>query len=144
LKTAESVADILERELDPTINEWLKRVNLVPELTKIPLSDSDRTGHLPKLFNDVISRLRLPRDFEPPLSMAVTVHGRIRFEQGYSLSMLVEESRIFEVATFRTLHLYQNKLDQSQVLLDVITIAGEVDRQLGETVSGFELAKGAN
>jgi len=51
--------------------------------------------------------------------------------------MLVEESRIFEVATFRTLHLYQNRLDQSQVLLDVITIADEVDRQLGETVSGL-------
>jgi hypothetical protein len=76
--------------------------------------------------------------------MAVTAHGRMRFEQGYCLSMLVEESRIFEVATFRTLYLHQNKLDQSQVLLDVITIADEVDRQLGETVSGFVLAKGAN
>ena len=36
----ESVATILERELDFTIKEWLKRVNLVPELTKIPLNDA--------------------------------------------------------------------------------------------------------
>ena len=35
-----SVADILERELEPTIKEWLRRVNLVPELTDIKLSDA--------------------------------------------------------------------------------------------------------
>jgi hypothetical protein len=42
-----SVADILERELQPTIKEWLRRVNLVPELTGIPLSDEDRTRTCP-------------------------------------------------------------------------------------------------
>jgi len=38
LKKTVSVADILERELEPTIKEWLRRVNLIPELTDIPLS----------------------------------------------------------------------------------------------------------
>ena len=38
LKTALSVADILERELKPMIKEWLRRVNLVPELTDILLA----------------------------------------------------------------------------------------------------------
>jgi hypothetical protein len=42
-----SVATILGRELEPTIKEWLRRVNLVPELIQIPLSDKDRTRHLP-------------------------------------------------------------------------------------------------
>jgi hypothetical protein len=49
LKKISSVADVLERELEPTVKEWLRRVNLVPELTHVPLSDADRTGHLPKL-----------------------------------------------------------------------------------------------
>ena len=35
LRTVTSVADILERELLPTIKEWLRRVNLVPGLTNI-------------------------------------------------------------------------------------------------------------
>jgi hypothetical protein len=59
LKTVASVADVLERELEPMMTEWLRRVNLVPELTDIPLSDADRTSHLPKLYHDLISRLRL-------------------------------------------------------------------------------------
>ena len=58
VKTVVSVAFILERERDSTIKEWLKRVNLVADLTNIPLSDANRTGHLPKLFGDLLSRLR--------------------------------------------------------------------------------------
>jgi hypothetical protein len=134
LKTVASVADILERELEPTIKEWLRRVNLVPELTDIPLSDADRTRHLPTLYFDLISRLRLAKDTESPISVAAAAHGQLRHAQGYSAPMLIEESRVFQIATFGTLHLHQSELDQSQVLLDVMVIADEVDAQLMETV----------
>jgi len=53
------VESILKRELASTIKEWLRQVKLIPDLTNIPLSDSDRTGHLPKLFDDVLWRLRV-------------------------------------------------------------------------------------
>jgi hypothetical protein len=142
-KTVASVADILERELQPTIKEWLRRVNLVPELTDIPLNDADRTGHLAKLYHDLISRLRLAKDAHPPISTAAAAHGQVRRAQGYSASMLIEESRLFQVATFGTLHLHQSELDQSLVLLDVMVIADEVDAQLMETVRSLMGAKPA-
>jgi hypothetical protein len=129
-----TVADVLERELEPTIKEWLRRVNLVPELTDTPLSDADRTRHLPRLFEDVICRLRLAKDSNRPTSVAAAAHGKIRCAQGYSAAMLIEESRVFQVSTFSTLHLHQNELDQGRVLLDVMVIADEVDAQLMETV----------
>jgi hypothetical protein len=128
-----SVADILERELEPTIREWLRRVNLVPDLTNIPLSDADRTGHLPKLCCEIISRLRLDEDVCPP-SVAAALHGQVRRAQGYSVPMLIQESRVFQVVTFRTLDLHHSELDQNQVLLDVMIIADEVDAQLVESV----------
>jgi hypothetical protein len=141
LKAVDSVAVILERELGSTIAEWLRRVNLIPRLTKIALSDADRTGHLPRLFEDLIARLRLDRDAEPPFSIAAAAHGKTRFEQGYSIPMLVEESRILQVSTFGTLHNHQGKMNQNQVLLDVITIADEADRQLTQSVLGFIAAQ---
>jgi hypothetical protein len=67
--TVKSVAVILERELASTIKEWLKQVKLVPDLIIIPLSDSDRTGHLAKLFDDLLCRLRLPKNAAPPVSV---------------------------------------------------------------------------
>lgn len=57
--------------------------------------------------------------------------------------MLIEESRILEVSTFNTLHLHWRELDQDQVLLGVMIIADEADRQLTETVSSFMLASSA-
>jgi hypothetical protein len=137
LKALESVAGLLERELGSTITEWLRCVNLIPELTNITLNDTERTGHLPRLFRDLIVRLRLDRDAKPPFSVAAAEHGKLRFEQGYSVSMLVEESRIFQVSTFGTLHHHQTELDQDQVLLDVMTIADEADRQLTQSVRSF-------
>jgi hypothetical protein len=145
-KTIASVADILERELEPTIKEWLKRVNRVPELIAIPLSDTDRTGHLPKLYYDLICRLRLAKDAHPPISAAAAAHGKTRRAQGYSASMLIEESRVFQVVTFGTLHLHQSELDPDQLLWDVMVIADEVDAQLMETVRslmGEQLAEAA-
>ena len=137
-KKSQSVATILERELEPTIKEWLRRVNLLPALTHIPLSNDDRTFHLPKLFQDLACRLRLGQDADLPLSTSATAHGNTRRGQGYSPAMLVEESRLFEVVTFQTLHLHQDELDRAQLLLDVMVIADEVDLQLTQAVRCFE------
>jgi hypothetical protein len=139
LKTAVSVANILERELEPTIKDWLLRVNLVPALTKVPLSDADRTAHLPKLYFDLI--LRLAKHAAAPISFTAAAHGKVRYAQGYSVDMLIEESRLFLVATFGALHLHRSELDQGQVRLDVMVIADEVDAQLAESVRTFMEAK---
>jgi hypothetical protein len=125
-----SVATILGRELEPSIKEWLRRVNLVPELIQIPLSDKDRTRHLPALFRDLIFRLRLAEDTDGSISANATAHGHRRQEQGYSAGMLVVESRIFQVVTFGTLHLHRSELDQRRLLPDLMVIADEVDAQL--------------
>jgi len=133
-KKPKSVATILERELEPTIKEWLRRVNLLPALTVIPLHDDDRVAHLPNLFHDLICRLRLAKDAHLPTSTAATEHGKRRRNQGYTPAMLVEESRLFEVVTFQTLHRYHDELDPGQLLLDVMVIADEVDLQLMQAV----------
>jgi hypothetical protein len=140
VKKVASVADILERELQPTITEWLRQVNLVPELTAIPLNDADRTGHLPKLYHDLISRLRLAKDAYLPISVAAAEHGQVRRAQGYSAAMLIEESRVFQVATFGALHLHQSELDPNHLLSDAMVIADEVDAQLREAVLSWTAA----
>ena len=138
-----SVAAILERELEPTIKEWLRRVNLVSDLTDIQLSDADRTGHLAKLYSDLVSRLRLPDDARPLISVTAAAHGKKRREQGYSPAMLVEESRIFQVVTFGMLHLHLSELDHGRLLLDVVVIADEADAQLMGAVSSLTAKRDA-
>ena len=51
--------------------------------------------------------------------------------------MLVEESRILQVSIFNTLQNNLMKVNFSVVLLDVITIADEVDSQLKQAMLCF-------
>jgi hypothetical protein len=135
--TIESVADILERDLDAVIQEWLARVDKEPDLTAIPLSFEDRTGHLPQLLRDVIVRLRLDDETKAEISQAAAHHGDLRAKQGYTVAMAVEESRLLQVSIFTTLHKSQSHLEFDVLLPDVVTIADEVDAQLKQQMLRF-------
>jgi DNA-binding response OmpR family regulator len=133
----ESVASILEREIDTTIQNWLNIVDKDAELTCIPLSRIERTGHLPKLLMDLIIRLRLDSGLPAPLSIAAREHGAMRLKQGYTATMVVEESRILQVSIFSTLQRNLCGVDFSRLLLDVVTIADEVDSQLKQAMASY-------
>jgi hypothetical protein len=141
--TIESVADILERELQSVITDWLARVEQEPDLRSIPLNFKDRTGHLPHLLHDVIARLRLDAGTKAPISKAAAEHGDLRRKQGYTVAMAVEESRLLQVTIFTTLHKNTNELEFSKLLPDVVTIADEVDAQLKEQMLRFMAADAA-
>ena len=138
--SVESVADILERQLKPLIQGWLTRVNNEPDLVHIPLTNDDRTGHLPHLINDIIGRLRLDAETKAPISKAAANHGDLRRKQGYNVAMMVEESRLLQVSIFTTLHENATHLEFSGLLPDVVTIADEVDAQLKEQMLRFMAA----
>jgi DNA-binding response OmpR family regulator len=133
----ERVATILERDLDATIQMWMSRVDHTDELTAISLTYRERTGHLPLLLNDLVRRLLLPPGAESLISRAARDHGILRRKQGYTVPMVVEESRILQVSIFNTLQNNLGRVDFSTVLLDVMTIADEVDSQLKQAMLGF-------
>jgi DNA-binding response OmpR family regulator len=133
----ESVASILERDLSSTIHDWMALVEQDEELTCVPLSFEARTGHLPNLIADLIFRLRLPPTAKADASTSARQHGDLRRKQGYTAAMVVEESRILQVSIFNTLQKNLAKVDFSKVLLDVITIADEVDSQLKQAMLSY-------
>jgi hypothetical protein len=139
----ESVADILEGELDSMIQDWLSRVEKESDLTRIPLNFEERTGHLPQLLHDVIARLRLDAGTTAPISTAASHHGDLRRKQGYTVAMAVEESRLLQVTIFSMLHKDVKRLDFSTLLPQIVTIADEVDAQLKQQMLRFMAANAA-
>jgi hypothetical protein len=107
------------------------------ELTRISLTFLDRTGHLPGLLADLISRLRLPMERKPEISIAAREHGDLRRKQGYTAAMLVEESRVLQVSIFNTLQNNLASVDFSRVLPDLMTVADEVDSQLKQAMLSY-------
>ena len=142
-RVSSGVSDILERELYPMIEAWLVRVEKGSDLTHIPLSHNERTGHLPHLMHDVINRLRLDPGTKAPVSTAAGDHGDLRRKQGYTVAMMVEESRLLQISIFTLLHQNVTQLEIKALLPDVVIIADEVDAQLKEQTLRFMAADAA-
>ena len=137
----ESVGAILRRCTAAIVDGWLARARQSSELNHISLSDAERTGHLPKLVEDLALRLSKPsatdKDSDAVFSAAAVAHGKLRYLQGYTPAMLVHESRILQVTIFGTLQINLESLDFSLVLPDVMTIADEVDAQLTQSMDSY-------
>jgi len=135
----EDVAGILERQSQSTIEDWLRSVRLDPEANSVQLDDEKRCAHLPRLFSDLICRLRfpLPLGSHALVSTAAAEHGLLRRQQGYTAAMLVEESRMLQVSIFQTLQNNLPRIDFSVLLVGVMAIADEVDSQLAQQMASY-------
>lgn len=142
-RVTESVADILKNDSGQVIQDWLTRVKASKQLMRIHISSEERTGHLPLLLADLVSRLKRPKspDGKHLYSKAAHEHGKIRRMQGYSAALIVEESRMLQVSIFQTLQNNLPRVDFSLVLVDVMTIADEVDEQLCQAMQTFTEAE---
>ena len=142
----ERVSVILRRCAGGIVGGWLARAKQSSELNVVPLNDEQRAVHVPRLVEDMALRLSKSsdamKDSDAISSTAAVAHGKLRYLQGYTPAMLVDESRILEVTVFGMLHSNLHSLDFSLLLPDVTAIADEVDGQLTQSIGGYmELVK---
>ena len=135
----ESVATILERSAQSSIDDWFERVQMQERLMAVPLSYEQRCGHLPQVFRDLVSRLdsAKPIGSKELISQAAFEHGINRRRQGYTAAMMVEESRMLQVCIFDTLQNNLATIDFSVLLIGVMTIADEIDSQLSQAMDSY-------
>jgi hypothetical protein len=141
-RLVESVATILERAEEDTIQDWFALVQCESSLMQVPLSHKLRCGHLPHIFGDLVLRLRSHRVLGSKgfASIAAIRHGKNRRKQGYTAAMMVKESRILQVFIFNTLHKNLASIDFNVLLNDVMTIADEVGSQLTQAMESYVVA----
>ena len=135
----ESVASILDRDVDITIQRWLSRVEQLSALNALPIGPNERTEYLPEMMRDISAHLRAVHNVElsDRPSLAAVAHGQLRYRQGYTAPLMVQESRILQVCIFETIQRNLTSVDFTSVLPDIMIIADEVDSQLTQSVASF-------
>jgi len=137
----ERVGAVLQRCIASVVEGWLERAKQSASLNSLRLSSEERTGHVPKLVEDLATRLARSsasaKDSDAIFSPAAVAHGELRYRQGYTPAMLVHESRIMQVTIFGTLQSNMNLLDFHLLLPDVMAIADEVDSQLTQSMESY-------
>jgi len=120
------------------LTDWLSMVALHPELAALPLSKKDRIDHLPALIEELIDRLEShPEETSEAQMRAAARHGRTRREQGYSIPLIVEETRLLERSIFAMLQANLLSLEMSYLIPDLIRISDSVQGQLRESLTAF-------
>jgi len=144
-RVVESVAAIIARTSERTIQDWYERIQMDKKVMAVDLSYEDRCGHLPQLLRDLVDRLGSsePIGSKALVSVSAVQHGVDRRRQGYSASMIVEESRMLQVSLFHTLQSNLASIDFSLLLLGVMTIADEVDSQLSQAMDSYVGQRGS-
>ena len=138
-RKVETLATILERTTQESIDNWYTGVEKEKVLMAVNLSRESRCQHLPQLFLDLAKRLHAfqPLGSKELQSESANRHGLDRKRQGYTAAMVVEESRILQVTIFQTLQKNLGTIDFSVLLLGVMTIADEVDSQLSQSMQSY-------
>ena len=86
--------EIIQQERHVIIQEWFQEVEAKPELARIQMSREQRIDHLPGVFDELVRPRSAGTAIETETRHAATEHGRARRQQGYTPSMLLEETRI--------------------------------------------------
>jgi CheY-like chemotaxis protein len=136
----QSVAQILERTSESTIQAWYRLVQKEEKLQSILMSYEQRTGYLRQVSRELVFRLRSFKEIgsKEIVSVAAARHGVERRRLGYSAAMLVEESRMLQVSIFQTLQNNLAYIDFSVLLIGVMTIADEIDSQLSQAMTAYK------
>jgi hypothetical protein len=139
VRVVETVAAILERSVQKTIQEWFELIQTSKVVMAVPLSYEQRCGHLPQVFRDLGARLlsSKPIGSKEHTSTAAAQHGVTRRKQGYTAAMMVEESRMLQITIFDTLQRNLASIDFSVVLIGVMAIADEIDSQLSQAMKAY-------
>jgi ActR/RegA family two-component response regulator len=128
--------DIIEQNLDSIVKHWLTAVNKDPEIAAVPLSDSDRQDHVPRLLQQALERAR-GKQLTPEHTDAAQLHGAIRRKQGYSVPLVVREAKLL----FRALAdcVQQNLLaiQVSYLIPDMVNVWDTIANELEISVKAF-------
>jgi len=128
--------DIIERDLDSIVKQWLTAVKKDEEISAIPLSDSDREDHVPLLLQQSLERAR-GRQLTPEDTDAAKLHGAVRRKQGYSIPLVVREAKILLRVLADCVQQNLLAIQVSYLIPDMVNVWETVASELEISVKAF-------
>jgi PAS domain S-box-containing protein len=128
------------RDLAPTICKvWLREVLKDPDLAAIPLSESERSDHVPEMMEELIGRLEGHLDeLSPKATEAARKHGRTRYQQGYTIPQILYETRILQQVLTATFQENLLGLDLSTLIPDILQIGESLQAEVEVSIRVYQ------
>jgi len=131
------VPDLIKRNKDGLIAEWLQRVKADPELMTVSLSDAERRDHVPDLLDEAISHACGHSIAHERRLNAAEQHGTLRYHQGYSIAMIILEAQLRQAVIAECVRDHVSLIDLSHLIPDIAKIWDTISGELRESSRTF-------
>lgn len=133
------ISTILRERADEIVGEWLKETDQNPTLSSVPLSTKDRLDHIRQIIEEIAKRIESePNVITTREKEGATNHGRLRFEQGYTVRRIAIEARLLQGVICRVLHKHLLSVDMSSIISDIMVMGEGLQEQFEESIRAFE------
>jgi DNA-binding response OmpR family regulator len=117
---------VISQNRESIINQWYQTVECDPELKKVQMSRAERIDHLPDVLDELVRPQISGFGVEAATRSSAAQHGKFRREQGYTPSMLLEETRILHRVIANCLQQNLLAVDISMVLPDMLDMGDKL------------------
>jgi ActR/RegA family two-component response regulator len=136
------VSNVVLENSDEITQRWLKATKLDRRLAALDVSDEDRIDRLPLLLNDLANALENnSAQIQPDALSAAAVHGADRAAQGYTIPLIVSESRILNRIIADVLQENLLSINLSTLIPEALKVGEYLQAILEESIRAFESAE---
>src|SRR5579864_895520 len=137
--TCKRVSDLIRENSDKIVQRWLKEIETDQRLISIPVTAEEKIDRLPLLLADLANALKVSAEQLPPASFsAAAVHGANRANQGYTIPLLVTETRILNRVIAAVLQEELLSMDLSTLIPDALRVGEYLQALLEESIHAFQ------
>jgi ActR/RegA family two-component response regulator len=130
------VPDVIEENKDSVLYEWFKNVSTNPELMRVELSDTERRDHVPELLDEAVAAAR-GQSVGNERQTAAARHGTYRYQQGYSVPMLIWEARLLQHAIADCVRRNLLLIDMTHLVSGLTKMWDTIAAELQESARAF-------
>ena len=142
---SEPLANFLREHADKVIKQTLAAMKAHPRIGVIPLADIERVNYVPSILAEVVRQLESPEAGDPSDEMlrAGAQHGEVRRRQGYSLEMLVDDTRMVDSAIYAVVQDHLLEIRLSALIPDLSRVNDVLEAHLQASLTAFNVDKAA-
>jgi ActR/RegA family two-component response regulator len=131
------VSYVLEDNARLIEQEFIKEMRASGMFPIEKLSDEEISDHVPDVVKNLVASLRAPGYESKADDDAARQHAITRCRQGFTMSMMLEESGILRAIIYRNVQSNLLGVDLSSLVPDLIRTGVELDRRLKEGMEAF-------
>jgi len=129
--------EVIASNRDGIVENWYRAVEEDPDIRTISLPREERVDDLPQVLDELVRPVNMEKSARPRSRSAAAKHGEKRKQQGYTVNMLLEETRILHRVVASCMQQNLLQIDISNLIPDLVEIHDRMHAMLQYSLDAF-------